>query len=191
MLAAGMSKRMGCPKMVLPWGSTTVIGRVVSVLESTGIDPIIVVVGGAEDLVRLALTGTSAMIVTNPNYENGEMLESLKCGLRSLPDSADSTLIVLGDQPQIEEDVVRKIVSSYHENGPLLIVPSFQKHRGHPWLIDHRLFYDLVNLEPSKNMRYFLNSHAQIIEYVDIDQPTILMDLDTPDDYQASHPLNH
>ena len=75
-LAAGISSRMGRPKMVLPWGNNTVIGRVISVLEASGVGQICVVTGGAEPLVRKALEHTTAKIVTNPNYSYGAMLES-------------------------------------------------------------------------------------------------------------------
>ena len=46
-MAAGQSRRMGTPNMALPWGDTTVIGRVVEALQAVGIREIVVVTGGA------------------------------------------------------------------------------------------------------------------------------------------------
>ena len=99
-LAAGMSTRMGQPKMVLPWGKTTIIGQVVNTLTAAGISKILVVTGGTQDLVMKALNGAPINFVFNPDFENGEMINSIQAGIRALPDEAQSVLITLGDQPQ-------------------------------------------------------------------------------------------
>ncbi len=75
-LAAGESRRMGAPKMVLPWGQRTVIGQVVSVIQEAGLGTIIVVTGGAQTAVRDALQGEAVQVVPNERYATGEMLSS-------------------------------------------------------------------------------------------------------------------
>ena len=51
-LAAGQSKRMGQPKMLLPWGETTVLGQVIETVQSAGVGNILVVTGGAREQVE-------------------------------------------------------------------------------------------------------------------------------------------
>ena len=54
LLAAGQSRRMGRPKLILPWGETTVLGQVVSTFAAAGIEDILVVTGGARDQIEEA-----------------------------------------------------------------------------------------------------------------------------------------
>jgi molybdenum cofactor cytidylyltransferase len=183
-LAAGLSRRMGRPKMVLPWGNNTVIGTVVDALAQAGVEEIAVVVGGAREQVAQALNGIPARTVFNPDFENGEMLASLQAGLASISQDCEAALVALGDQPQIETRVVRNVVGRYREKHADITVPSYQMKRGHPWLIHKRLWPEILALHAPQTMRDFLNAHAQSIDYLVVDTGTILMDLDTPEDYQ-------
>jgi molybdenum cofactor cytidylyltransferase len=193
-LAAGKSERMGRPKMDLPWGETTVIGHVVTTLAGSGIDEIIVVTGGARDEVEAALKRLppSLPIRTeyNPKFEDGSMLLSVERGLRSIQDRHEAVLITLGDQPQIDIAVVRAILAEFKATSAQLIVPSYNKHRGHPWLVGRSLVPALLNLDETKTLRDFLNKYADQIHYILVDTPSILQDLDTPADYYNFNNLN-
>ena len=187
-LAAGDSKRMGQPKMLLPWGSLTVIEHVVSTFLRAGIEDLVVITGGAHQQVAESLDRLSVRKIYNEEYAAGEMLSSLQWGIRHLGESTQAALIGLGDQPQVQESTIRAICKTYTESGSNLIVPSFERRRGHPWLVARSLWHELLTLQPTQSPRDFLNSHSAHIHYVDIDTPTILADLDTPDDYQRAHP---
>jgi len=190
-LAAGMSRRMGQPKQVLPWGKTTVIGQVVSVLETAGVNQIIVVTGRAYELVEEALQGTTAQCVYNPLHETSEMLTSLKIGISRLNETIQAMLIVLGDQPQIEESTVRGLIDDYRQEKGTLIVPSYQMRRGHPWLVDRKYWQEILQMdEERESMRDFLRNHSQEITYYVVNTSTVLADLDTPEDYQQLRPGN-
>jgi len=187
-LAAGQSKRMGQPKMLLPWGELTVIEHVISTFLNAGIEDIGIVTGGARDQVEKAIDKYPVRKIHNNDYATGEMLSSLQRGLRALPNQAQATLIGLGDQPQVQERSVRLICELYRESKSELIVPSFQMRRGHPWLVARPLWNEILELKPPESPRNFLNRHAGEIHYVDVDTRSILADLDTPEDYQKSRP---
>jgi molybdenum cofactor cytidylyltransferase len=187
-MAAGRSSRMGQPKMVLPWGSTTVICQVVAILDACDVSPIVVVTGGAADLVELALKGTSAVMIRNPNFAVSEMLVSIQIGLSAMPAGVQACLVCLGDQPQMEASVVERLILRYQQSGCPLVVPSYQKRRGHPWLLDRSLWDDILAMGPDDNLRRFLNRHENVITYENVDTPSVLKDLDTPEDYQADRP---
>jgi molybdenum cofactor cytidylyltransferase len=187
-LAAGLSTRMGRPKMVLPWGSSTVIGAVVTALTQAGVPEIAVVVGGAREQVAAALLASTAHTVFNPAFENGEMLASLQTGLASLSVECASALVALGDQPQIQARIVKEVIRRYAEKGAIITVPSYQMRRGHPWLIQRRLWPEILAMRSPQTMRDFLNAHTAEIDYLVVDSGTILMDLDTPEDYQNQMP---
>jgi molybdenum cofactor cytidylyltransferase len=187
-LAAGQSRRMGEPKMILPWGKTTVIGQVVTVLEQAGVQEIVVVAGGAHAQVSAALQRRAVSVIYNDRYAEDHMLLSLQAGIRNLTSSVSATLVALGDQPQIQVGVVQAVVQSYRMAKAPLIVPSYQMRRGHPWLVARPLWEGILALKPPQTMRDVLQMQASHIHYVLVDNDSILRDLDTPADYSREHP---
>lgn len=187
-LAAGESKRMGQPKMLLPWGELMIIQQVITTFLTVGIEDIVVVLGGAREQVEKAIEPYPIRKIHNSNFVAGEMLSSLQCGLRALPDRVQATLIGLGDQPQVQEGSVRLVCDAYRASKAQLVVPSFQMRRGHPWLVARPLWKEILELKPPESARDFLNRHPGEIHYVNVEMPSILTDLDTPEDYQKAHP---
>lgn len=188
-LAAGESRRMGRPKLLLPWGGTTVLGRAAAVFAAAGVGEIVAVTGGArraveDEVLRLA-ADLSIRAVYNPEYRDGGMVGSLQAGLRTLAPPRTAALIGLGDQPQVREETVRRICEAHRETESLLVVPSFRNRRGHPWLVGSRLWDEVLALPRSATPRQFLAAHAGQVRYVEADE-SILQDLDTPEDYAAS-----
>lgn len=187
-LAAGESKRMGQPKMLLPWGEQTIIEHVITVMIKAGIEDIVIVTGGAREQVEEIAQKYPVRSVFNEAYHNDEMLWSLQCGLRALEPSAEAMLICLGDQPQVKEGSVRKVCETFAGTKSQIVVPSYQMRRGHPWLAARPLWDEILKMQSPKSPRDFLNAHAKEIQYVEIDNPSILEDLDTPEDYLKFKP---
>jgi molybdenum cofactor cytidylyltransferase len=201
LLAAGESRRMGQPKMLLPWGETTVLGQVVRMFsaglseETDGpIHPdfeILVVIGGARLIVEAELERLAGQyplqIIYNSNYALGGMVSSIQAGLSALGPETHAALIGLGDQPQVRAETVSKICTAFTQTGSPLIIPSFQNRRGHPWLAGRNLWPEILALPPSTSSRQFLDAHAGQIEYITADE-SILQDLDTPEDYHRQKP---
>jgi molybdenum cofactor cytidylyltransferase len=190
-LAGGQSKRMGQPKMLLPWGESTVLGQVVRTFAESGAHEIIVVSGGARELVEAEALRLSSHFpvrcVYNPEHESGEMLSSLRCGLSMADSQIQTVLIGLGDQPQVSAQAVQKVIGAFATTRAALIVPSHQYRRGHPWLVERSLWGKLLAMQPPLTLRDFLNDLAGQIHYVETDQ-TVLKDLDTPEEYQREKP---
>jgi len=187
-LGAGLSRRMGQPKLALPWGDTTVIGQVVTVLSQAGVAEILVVTGGARSDTEQALHGLPVRLAFNPRFEASEMIDSLQVGLAQLSPSAEATLVALGDQPQIQVQVVQAVIQTYQRQPANLIVPSFQMKRGHPWLVARALWNELCQMRPPETMRSFLVRHTEDIVYAPVANDSILHDLDTPSDYAREKP---
>lgn len=187
-LAAGMSTRMGRCKLDLPWNDSTILGSVLTALANESIDRIVIVSGAypaeVETIVRsFTHSHSEARVETvhNPKYINGEMTDSIRVGLERLKES-DGVLISLGDQPNVEPEIVRKIIKTFI-SGSDLVVPSYNLRRGHPWLVGSRYFQELEQLSVSYTMRVFLNSHSQEITYVNADRQSAFLDIDSWDDY--------
>ncbi|HEX2697061.1 MAG TPA: nucleotidyltransferase family protein [Anaerolineales bacterium] len=187
-LAAGESKRMGQPKMLLPWDKETVLGRIISVIQSAGMEDILVVTGGGREQVEEIAKTHKMPTVFNSDFATGEMLSSLQCGLKALKPTIGAALICLGDQPQVEERSVRLIVEEYERTGAALIVPSYQMRRGHPWLLGRKWWNEVLAMSAPESPRDFLNRHALDIHYLNINSPSVLADLDTLEDYLKAKP---
>ena len=190
-LAAGESKRMGRPKMLLPWGHISVLGQVISTYQAAGVEDVLVVTGGAKELVNDIVQRHGARSVFNEQYASGGMLLSLQCGLHVLAADSPGTqaaLIGLGDQPQVQAGSVRQICEAYPRQPARIIVPSFRMRRGHPWLVERSLWAELLALQPPLSPRDFLNRHAVEILHLEMDTPSVLADLDTPQDYEDARP---
>jgi molybdenum cofactor cytidylyltransferase len=182
-LAAGQSKRMGQQKMLMPWGQTTVIGKVVSTLLEAGIMEVCVVTGGNQAELKETLGAYEISYTHNKDFANGEMLTSVQVGLESLGETSEAVLIVLGDQPQIKVKVIQEIVKRYGSTHHKIMVPSYQMHRGHPWLLEKTYWQEIQNLKPPETLRNFLKAHQEVIDYMTTDSQSIIQDLDTQADY--------
>ena len=192
-LAAGRSTRMGTPKMLLPWKETTVIEHIISVFDDAGIDDILVITGGAheqmEDVLRQCKKRHPVRSVYNEEYQTGEMLSSIQCGLKNMGnDTVEAALIGLGDQPQVLASSVRLLKESFLHSESLLIVPSYKMRRGHPWLVARPLWTELLLMDHTQTPRDFLNTHSGDVLYLNLETPSILADLDTPEDYRSARP---
>jgi molybdenum cofactor cytidylyltransferase len=207
-LAAGESRRMGQPKSLLPWGATSVLGKVVSTISAAGVSRIIVVTGGHRERVETLLADLALQyplqVIHNPGYARGGMLSSIQRGIESLmfhasqeknlpidpgnaSGMADAALVALGDQPQIREETVRALIAGYQDFSYPLVAPSFQNRRGHPWLVARSLWEEILALPVTITPRQFMSSHQEQVKYIRADE-SVLMDLDTPEDYAHQRP---
>lgn len=183
-VAAGLSTRMGRPKPLLQYGDRTVIEQIVSVLEGSRLDDIVVVIGHERHAVEERLSATAARMVFNPHYSEREMLSSVQCGLAALEPDTDAALIALCDQPQIDAAVVRAIVEAYRAGRGGLIIPSFEMRRGHPILIDRHYWPEVVALGADESLRTVINAYADRIVNIEVDTDSVIRDMDTPADYR-------
>ncbi|HTX91483.1 MAG TPA: nucleotidyltransferase family protein [Anaerolineales bacterium] len=191
LLAAGKSRRMGQPKLLLPWGTTTVLGQVVATFAAAGIGDLVVVTGGARRRVEALVADLAGRYpvrsVYNPEHERGEMLSSIQAGLAALGPEPRAALIGLGDQPQVQMETIRRLCAAFERTGTPLVFPSFDNHRGHPWLAGRAFWPEILALPLGTNPRQFITAYAGPIGYVEADE-SILRDLDTPEDYALQRP---
>ena len=180
-LAAGESKRMGQPKMLLPWGDKTILTHVISIFQNAGLEDIIVVTGGAREKIEKLVSGCNVRTVFNKEFKKAEMLSSIQYGIQALTSQTQAVLIGLGDQPQVQDRSVRMVCETFVQTKSSIVIPSYQMRRGHPWLVERSLWKELLK---SKTPRDFLNRHPTEIQYISVKDPNILADIDTPEEYQ-------
>lgn len=182
-LAAGLSRRMGRPKQLLPFGRRTVLQTVVDMLQSVPVEQIIVVVGHRSDeVVTLLPPGVRAVV--NEDYVSG-MFSSVLAGLGALPPDTEGMLLLLGDQPQIRAEVVRAVIDRFKTGDRGLVIPETDGKRGHPVMIDVRKYADeMRRLDGSEGLKPVVRGHPEDTAIVAIEDEAILRDMDTPEDYE-------
>ena len=182
-LAAGESQRMGSQKLLLPFGGKTVIGHVVDELRGSDIEAVYVVVGHQGKRISDELSGRAVTIVTNPDYKRG-MLSSVRCGLQALPQECETVLVALGDQPAITSELVNVMVQAFSSTDKGILVPMYQGKRGHPLLFSISYRDEIVTSFDNIGLRGLLHAHPDDIFELNVSTPTILSDMDHPEDYR-------
>ncbi len=182
-LAAGSSTRFGQPKLLLPWGSATLIEHVVQQAQMTGLGALLVVVGAAGDQVAQAVAGR-ARVVHNPGWASGQS-SSMQAGLNALPPDAAAALFILADQPDVRPDVVQALIARWHTTRAPIVAPRYQGQRGNPVLFDREVFPELMALRGDVGGRPLIAHYGQHVAWVDVDAPPPL-DVDTPEVYEQA-----
>jgi len=189
-LAAGMSRRMGQPKVLLPWTKhKTIIEHIIDQLTLARLQNITVVTGNRAGEVRQLATRAGANVAHNAEFATGEMLSSLKAGLQAMPPYVSAALVVLGDQPRIQPKVITQVLTAYAEGQGDIVAPSYQMRRGHPILIDREFWPEILALPSDGAPRDVIERHKDRIAYVTVDTDSILRDVDTQQDYREERRL--
>lgn len=182
-LAAGESKRMGSPKMLLPFNDSTMMECVISNVVKSIVDKIIVVLGAErETLVQLA-DKLHVETCYNENYKEG-MLSSVQCGFRHLPSGCKASLVFQGDQPLITFNTVNAVINAYASSEKGIVIPVFGKKRGHPILLDMKYRNIIDKLSPDEGLRSLAYRFPADVLEVDTDESAILWDFDTYEQYK-------
>lgn len=182
-LAAGESKRMGKPKQLLAFGRTTVIETVLQNILGSGVDRTLVVLGAAHERLEPVISKFPVGWTLNPDFQFG-MLSSVQWGIRHLPPDARAALIFLGDQPWISPETIDRVIDEYKKKNRGLVLPVHKKTGGHPLLLDLKYRKEIETLDPDTGLRELLSRHPEDILRVEIADPDILRDMDTPADYK-------
>ncbi len=192
-LAAGMSRRYaGENKLLLPFGRGTVISTVVTSVAHSAARPIVIVTGHQATQVEEALGGLSPFpiaFVHNPDYQTGEMLSSIKTGIRYLlPGSATAVMVVLGDQPLIPLHLIERLAVAFERGCGDLIAPRFgiDGRRGHPVVIGRRWWDNVLALPAGGNVRDLLTANRTRLTCLVVSRDYAFGDIDTPEAYREA-----
>jgi molybdenum cofactor cytidylyltransferase len=181
-LAAGESKRMGLPKMLLPFDGVTMIETVLRNVSGSNVDKISVVLGAEKNAIAEAIGKFKTESYYNENFKDG-MLSSVKCGFKNLPSDYRAALVFQGDQPFITAHVVNSVIAAYLSSKNGIVIPVYKNKRGHPILIDRKYSDEIEKLSPEIGLRELtLRFNKDVLE-VETEEPGILRDFDTYKEY--------
>jgi molybdenum cofactor cytidylyltransferase len=181
-LAAGESRRMGSPKMVLPYQGMTIIGKVLDNILASNVEKVVAVLGGHKEVILEVIRVLPVMHCYNDHYIDG-MFTSVQCGFRFLPDGFRAAIVFLGDQPMAETIVINRLIEAYNVSDKGIAIPVYENQRGHPLLIDQKYRNEIISLDEPDGLRGFLRRHPDDILEVNTISPSILKDIDTREEY--------
>lgn len=185
-LSAGSSTRMGRPKALLPLGETTFLARLIETF-AVCCDPVIVVLGGDAEAVQSALAVAPAVAVFNPDHRLG-MLSSLQMGLAQTREDAAGAVFTLVDHPRLKVETLQAVLRKFEQSGAEAVIPRHGRQRGHPVVISRRVADELLAMPKSGSPKDVIRGHRAATVFVDLDDPAIVEDIDTPEDYRTIHP---
>lgn len=186
--AAGESRRMGQPKLLLSVGETTVIDRVVQTLRRAEVEGVFVVVRPDDTPLSEAAEQAGATVI-KPATAPKDMRQSVQFALDYLveqqdPREDDSWLLIPADHPSLELDVLNSLLQSRPESERTILIPTFQGRRGHPTLFPWHLAAKVLELPADQGLNRLVRDHAKEVREIPVQTESILWDLDTPRDYQ-------
>ena len=203
LLAAGESTRMGELKALLPWHGTTLLEHQLSSLASAGVSLTIVVLGHqSERLEPLLRHRPDVKWVHNPQYRQGKTT-SIKVGVHALREinqgfsglgDKDAFLVLNVDQPRSIQ-TIRKIIELHlladsnesNDQPKLITVPTYRGKGGHPIILSTSLIDEVLGIsEDTMGVKALVKHHEKEAQRVEIDSPEVLVDLNTPEDYQRA-----
>jgi len=180
-LAAGQSRRMGKNKLALPWGSSTILESTLKTLSETKTSEKILVLGHEAERWEHLKGLPDWKVISSPQYALGQS-HSLQAGLAQLADECEGILFCLGDVPLLQRKTVDHIIDIYHANSIPLVAPVYRGQRGNPVLFAASLLPELKQLDGDMGARELFNRHPHIL--VPVDDPGVIIDIDTPEEYK-------
>jgi molybdenum cofactor cytidylyltransferase len=183
-LAAGTSSRMGCNKLLLPYGEHTVIGEILCQMQKSDLDDILVITGFEREYVERLIQkdhNDRIRIIFNENFELGRA-ESIKCAVRSIGDQTDALLFMVGDKPTIRTELINRAISEFKRKLPDILYVKTPAGRGHPIIFSRRLFAALLKLEGDTVGDEIITEYTDGV--VELSDTETQADVDTIDDYR-------
>ncbi len=181
-LAAGKSSRSGdSHKLLAKVGENTVIEATIQNARLSGIQDLFLVTGSNHERIAATVANSETHLVHNENFVAG-MGSSLAAGIVALPPEIDYAFVCLGDMPFIRASTFKTLKAEAKRcSERAILIPTFNGKRGHPVLWSRAFFTALSGLTGDVGGKRLLEEHSDAAVEIPVDDPGILIDLDTPE----------
>jgi CTP:molybdopterin cytidylyltransferase MocA len=180
----------------MPYKGHTVLQRAIApLLLSPFIDDLILVVQpdfdlDLQDMCTPLMIGkpspvrqSSPRIIHNCDYTEG-MGSSLRIGIAASSLHTSAYLISLADMPEIHTAIIANITDHFWRSGKGIAIPTIKQRRGHPVIISAKYREQLLQLRADIGAKNLINSNLGDVEFIPLEQPAIIFDVDQPEDLE-------
>ncbi len=182
LLAAGESKRLRMPKLLLPFGKSTILEQTIDNLLDSMVDEVIVVLGHKSEEMMRKLANRPVKIAINPIYHQG-MSTSIAKGLSLVNNRAQAIMVALADQPLINSQTINRLIEESLSYDKGIVIPAYQAERGHPVIFASKYKEELLGLKGDIGGKQTIKQHPDDTLEVIADSKAITMDINTINDY--------
>ncbi|WP_445957265.1 nucleotidyltransferase family protein [Yeosuana sp.] len=190
-LAAGNSSRMGVPKQLLKWKGTNLLQHTINVVNEVNSENVLVLGANFEKIERNIKTDDIAVLF-NENWKNG-LGSSIVVGVNYIKESfpnIESVLIMLADQPLIDSNFLKELISIQSLNTNKIICTLYQNNRfGVPAIFNKTYFEDLLQLKDDKGAKELIQKYSN--EVMSLNGINLTSDIDTLTDYEELYKKHH
>ncbi len=186
-LAAGESVRMGHPKALLGYRGVTFLEGILMAAYAAGLERRVVVLGADANKVLSALDfeRSTTMVIRSEELEAGP-IGSIRAGIRLLSNHPVEAIVVWSvDRPHVSVTTIEALIGGFRESHLPVVVPAYQGRRGHPVLFAREVFQELLDAPDAEGARAVVRADPNRVLAVPVDDPAVLEDLDTPEQYEA------
>jgi len=180
-LAAGDASRYGAPKQLLDWKGKPFVRAIAETSIRAGLSPVIVVTGTHTEQIAVLLDDLDVKVIHNKDWQQGQG-SSIRAGVSHIPKECGGAIFLLADQPQVNGSILRALQEKHAQMLYPIVAPMVIDRRANPVLFDRETFPDLMTIEGDTGGRAIF--HKYHVEYLPWHDESLLLDIDTPDQYQ-------
>ena len=187
-LAAGGSRRMGHPKQLLPLGGRPLLQHALDAAAASGLGEIVLVLGHEAEAIRRAVAlPARARVVVNSAWADGQG-GSLARGLAAIGRDAPAAAVLLGDQPDVDADLIDRVVAAFRGDRDTALRPVWRDsngaaHPGHPVVLARRSWAEIATLDGDRGARELFRRHPDWVRELPL-AGTPPSDIDDAADYR-------
>lgn len=186
-LGGGASRRMGSPKLLLPWRGATIIDHLIRTWRALGAAQITVVRSPSNDALAEILRSASVSDrdqIVNPDPDRGMFSSIREAAMwNGWKSGLTHWALILGDQPHLTSDSLRTLLHRAAAEPTAVWQPRYAAHRRHPVIMPAAVFHQL-RVSSHKTLNSFLDDHPRRV--IEMDDARFALDLDRPEDYEAA-----
>ncbi|MDD2482003.1 MAG: molybdenum cofactor cytidylyltransferase [Lutispora sp.] len=181
-LAAGISKRMGTQKLLLPFKESTIIENIIGTVKSCkSFEEVIVVYSSEKVLDRIMQHSVRSAI--NERAEEGQSTSVIE-GIKNSDPNTKAYMFIVGDQPFITKDILEELISTWQKNQASIIVPRYDGKKGMPTIFPVNFKQELMNITGDAGGRSIIQGNLDKVIFIDFNNTIAGFDIDTPEDYE-------